>query len=88
MAVEPRVEPASTKAAARADARRRLLGALERFDQRQPNIPWTFCLSARLLIADGNLQGASLGVGLCEERCDDPACQEQVRRLRSQIAKP
>jgi len=68
-----------------AAVRRRLRGALERYDQRQPDVPWTFCLAARLLIADGNLEGAELFLGLCNERCTNPACHEQVRVLRTQL---
>jgi len=66
-----------------ADARQRLLGALERFDRKHPDLPWTFCLAAQLLIADGQLPGAELSVRLCEDRCSDEACREHVRRLRS-----
>jgi tetratricopeptide (TPR) repeat protein len=66
------------------DARQRLLGALERFDRKRPNVPWTFCLAAQLLIADGHLQGAELSLRLCEERCSDAPCREQVSRLRSE----
>lgn len=66
-----------------ADARRQLLGALERFDRQQPDIPWTFCLTARLLIADGDFEGAGVFVGLCEERCDDPACRDRAESLRA-----
>jgi hypothetical protein len=68
------------------DARRRLLGALERYDQKRPNSPWTFCLATQILISDGNLKGADVFVGLCEQRCKDAACHEQAQRLRSQIA--
>jgi tetratricopeptide (TPR) repeat protein len=67
------------------DARKRLLGALDRFDQSRPNIPWTFCLATQLLIADGNLRGANLSVRLCEARCTDSPCREQVHDLQSQI---
>ena len=66
-----------------ADARRHLLGALERFDRAQPNVPWTFCLAAQLLIADGNLDAAGMSVDLCEEHCDDLACRERIVRLRT-----
>jgi tetratricopeptide (TPR) repeat protein len=68
-----------------ADARRRLLSALERFDLEHPGVPWTFCLAARLLIAEGNLEGADLFVALCNERCAEPACHERVAHLRSQL---
>jgi tetratricopeptide (TPR) repeat protein len=68
-----------------ADARRQLLSALDRFDRRQPNVPWTFCIAARLLIADRNLDGAGVFIQLCEERCDGPECLEQVQFLRSKL---
>ncbi len=87
-----RYEDATTRAEAlckpgekAAAARRRLLGALDRFDQKHPDIAWTFCLAARLLIADGDSQGAELFLGLCEQRCRDLACREQVRSLASQV---
>ena len=68
------------------DARGRLLGALERFDQRQPSVPWTFCLTARLLLADGRFEPAAIFTGLCEERCDsDDACRAEVQHLRERI---
>ena len=72
--------------------RRRLRSALEHFDLRQPNVPWTFCLTAQLLISEQNLEGANAFARLCEERCDKtsdaPACYEQARRLRSQLSPP
>ncbi len=68
-----------------ADARQRLLGALEGFDRKRPNVPWTFCLAAQLLITDGNLQGAELSTRLCEERCNDAPCEQQVESLRSEL---
>jgi hypothetical protein len=67
------------------EARRRLLDALERFDKKTQNVAWTFCLAARLLVADGNIEGATMAVGLCEERCHTTTCREHVRSLRSQI---
>jgi tetratricopeptide (TPR) repeat protein len=65
-----------------ADARRRLLGALERFEQQRPDVPWTICIAARLLIAEGNIEAARVFVGLCQERCMDPLCLELVDALR------
>lgn len=68
--------------------RRRLQLALELFDQAQPDIPWTFCLAARLLIAEGNEQGARLFIDLCAERCDDPTCRTEIETLRSRLNAP
>ncbi len=71
-----------------AKTRHELQRALEYYDRRQPDVAWTFCLTTQLLIADGNIEGANIFIGLCEERCNDPACREQVRGLRTQTAKP
>lgn len=68
-----------------ADARQRLLGALERFDQQQPGIPWTFCLVAQLLLADGNVDVAREAIKQCEERCQDDPCRDHVQVLRTQL---
>ena len=68
-----------------ADVRRRFLGALEGFDRRRPNVPWTFCLAARLLIAADNVDAARMSVTFCKERCNDEPCREEVRRLESRL---
>ena len=71
-----------------ADARQRMLGALERFDSKTPNVPWTFCVAARLLLMDGKHDAARVFIGLCEERCQDEACRVDVAKLRSRLAEP
>ncbi len=64
------------------DARRRLLGALERFEPRRPDCAWIFCMAARLLAADDRTDAAIAFVGLCEQRCNDEVCTNEVRSLR------
>lgn len=65
--------------------RQRLLAALEVFDESHPNNPWTFCLTARLLIADGNTGAADAFIGLCAERCGDDPCRGYVSELAGMI---
>ena len=67
------------------DARRRLLQALDAFDRTHPNVPWTFCIVAQLLQADGRLDGAAMSIDLCETHCDDPACRDHISALRTRI---
>lgn len=69
--------------AAEHEARRRLLAALEVFDESHPDEPWTFCLTARLLMADGHREGADAFIGLCAERCGDDGCRSYVAALQS-----
>lgn len=69
-----------------ADARQRTLDALERFDAKAPNVPWTFCMTARLLVAERKLDVARAFIGLCEERCADDACRADVAILRGRLA--
>ncbi|MFQ5494949.1 MAG: tetratricopeptide repeat protein, partial [Phycisphaerae bacterium] len=92
--VESRYEPATRRIAtlcrqrdaAAKDARQRLLGAFERFDTDHPNRPWTYCLTARLLIAEGRLKAAGVFVGLCKQWCPPSApCQGELQTLRSQM---
>ena len=64
----------------------RLLSALERFDRAQPDVPWTFCLSARLLLRSEQYEPARVFIGLCEQRCATDTCREQVRALREKLA--
>lgn len=66
-----------------AGARRRLLNALERFDRLRPDIPWTFCLTTRLLIANNRLDAARVFLDLSVKRCRDAACREHTQNLRS-----
>jgi tetratricopeptide (TPR) repeat protein len=68
-----------------ADARRRLLRALELFDQQHPDVPWTYCLAAQLLITDGQPDAARVFADLCEQHCTDPACHDHARSLRARL---
>lgn len=68
--------------------RSRLLAGLERFDELWPENPWTFCLAAALLQANGNMDGARAFVGLCERFCRDEACKAEAARLRLTTGTP
>jgi tetratricopeptide (TPR) repeat protein len=68
-----------------ANGRRRLLGSLERFHGQRPDIPWPFCMAGQLLVADGNMEAATMSVDLCDQRCSDRACRESVESLRSLV---
>ena len=67
------------------DARQRLLGRLEVFSQQRPGSAWTYCLASELLIAEGQLEGAQLGVELCDQRCQEQQCRERVTSLRARL---
>lgn len=69
-----------------ADARRLLLTALERFDQERPNVPWTFGLTAELLLADGQTQAAAAFLDLFQTHCDAPRCRDYARSLRLRLS--
>ncbi len=75
----------SESSSACVDARARLLGALQGLSEHRPNSPWTFCMAARLLAADGNTEPARMSVDLCEERCGDQACRNEVAALRGSL---
>ncbi len=68
-----------------ADARKHLLGALERFDQERPGIPWTFLLAAQLLLADGNVNAAQFSISLSEKNCHDDLCRDHIQALRRRL---
>ena len=71
------------------DARQRLLGALEFFDRQRPSVPWTFCLTARLLVANVRPEPAAVFTGLCEQHCaKDAVCLAEVARLRGLALDP
>jgi len=63
------------------DAERRLLLALERHDLDHDGDPWTICLAARLLIADGQLDAGRAFTDLCADRCAGGGCDEWVGTL-------
>ena len=62
-------------------ARAWLLEALERYDRQHPNIPWTFAMTVRLLIADGQIEAARAFLGLFEELCETDACRTRSQSL-------
>lgn len=68
--------------------RSRLLAGLERFDELWPENPWTFCMAAALLRANGNMDGARAFVGLCERFCRDDACKTEAARLGRTMSAP
>ncbi len=68
-------------------ARKRLLGALERFDRARPGVPWTFCLVARLIMVDDTAPAVEVSIGMCEQRCHDDACRRYIRTLRAKLEK-
>lgn len=65
--------------------RTRLLRALEQFDLQRPDNPWTYCLTAALVLADGKLDAAKVFAKLCEQRCGEQKCGEYLRKLHSQL---
>ena len=67
------------------DARRRLLRALQWLDEQEPNVPWTFCIAAQLLLADGRIEAANVSVDLCDQHCADIDCRERIRTLRETL---
>jgi protein O-mannosyl-transferase len=63
----------------------RLLMTLERFDRVRPGNPWTYCLTAQVLIADQREEGARAFLSLCQEHCRDDECREKVEELTVSI---
>lgn len=61
--------------------RRRLLTALEVYDENHPGNPWTYCLTARMLLAEGNDPAGRAFTGLCRDHCADDTCPAYVREL-------
>ena len=85
--VVERTEAVCASGSESATARRRLLGALERFDHNRPRVSWTYCMVARLLMPDGNREGVEVSIDLCEKRCTDDICRGYVSTLRSRLAR-
>jgi len=63
------------------DVIHRLLMALERHDLNHPGDPWTICLAARLLIADGQLDAGRAFTDLCANQCMNGGCDAWVGTL-------
>jgi tetratricopeptide (TPR) repeat protein len=76
-------EELCAKGEAGADARQRLLASLERFDSEKPDVPWTYALGARLLIASRRFEVAAVFIDLLERYCDQEDCRDYARRLRA-----
>ena len=76
----------STSGAAGQDARRRLLGALERFDQRRPNIAWTYYAAADLLLGEGRKDAARVFADLLSRHCDEPSCAAYRTLLEAKLS--
>lgn len=68
------------------DARGRLLRALGQVVQQRPGEPWTFCIAARLWLADGRLDAAGEFITLCEQLCPDQRCRKEVQTLRESLS--
>ncbi|MFQ5463037.1 MAG: tetratricopeptide repeat protein [Phycisphaerae bacterium] len=67
--------------------RKRLLGALSRFDEAHPNRGWTFCIASVLVLADGSIDAAKLSADLCSQHCSESACHEAARRITEDVAR-
>jgi tetratricopeptide (TPR) repeat protein len=76
----------SSSGAAGQDARRRLLGALERFDQRHPNIAWTYYTAADLLLGEGRKDAARVFADLFIAHCDEPSCGTYRTLLEAKLS--
>lgn len=79
-----RVERLCADAAAE-PARKWLIAQLERHDQERQGDPWTFGLSARLLLADGHRDAADMALGILDAFCKEDGCREYGRKLRGMI---
>lgn len=70
--------------ASSADAKRRLLLGLEHFDSTNPQNPWTFCLTSRILIAQGRAEPARAFLNLCDQfdsRGDASGYRQRLKKL-------
>ncbi|MDO8631467.1 MAG: hypothetical protein Q7R41_13350, partial [Phycisphaerales bacterium] len=76
----------SSSGAVGQDARRRLLGALERFDQRRPNVAWTYYTAAELLLVEGRKDAARVFVDLFSLHCDEPSCGAYRTLLEAKLS--
>ncbi len=68
-----------------ASARRRLLGAFAAIVRDKPDLPWSFCLPARLYLGDGHIDNAKSFIDLCDDQCRDTTCAQYVRSLRANL---
>ena len=77
------VERFCTGAPRTMESHRRLLYALELFHERQPDSPWTYGLTARLLLSTGRMQAAGMAIDFFREKCEAEACARYADRLTS-----
>jgi tetratricopeptide (TPR) repeat protein len=77
-----RVEALCASGGSGREVRTRLLQSLERFDEQHPNVPWTYGLAARLLLADSRHEAARVFIDQAEKNCHDPACTAFVASLK------
>ncbi|MCH7910860.1 MAG: tetratricopeptide repeat protein [Candidatus Hydrogenedentes bacterium] len=82
------VERFCTGAGRTMETHRRLLLALELFHERQPDSPWTYGLTARLLLANGQNQAAEMAIDFCRQKCKAEACEQYADRLTSLLTPP
>ena len=68
------------------DARSRLLGALQRYDEVESGIAWTYALAAQLLLYDADREGAELFTDLCDQYCKETTCKAVVSDLRKRLS--
>ena len=68
------------------DARSRLLGALQRYDEVESGIAWTYALAAQLLLYDADKEGAELFTDLCDQYCKETTCKGVVSDLRKRLS--
>lgn len=72
----------------RLESHRRLLLALEIFHERQPDSPWTYGLTARLLLSTGRMRAAEMAIDFFREKCESEACAQYADRLTSLLTQP
>lgn len=85
-ALRAMVEDLCAGGAAGSAARGRLLQALEWYDEHNPGMPWTYCATGRLLMADGRADAAELFINLCRESCANDECTAYIAALREKLA--
>lgn len=66
-------------------SRQRLLRALERFDNANPGIAWTYYLTAAMLQADGQRDAARAFLELFTKSCSGPSCGDAGRVLAAKL---
>jgi len=81
------VDRLSSSGDAGQDARRRLLGGLERFDEHHPNVAWTYYSAARLLLGDGRKDTARVFTDLFTSRCNGPSCEKYRTLLETEFSR-